>query len=179
MSYQDALERLGTTAERSILAELGRYTSGQISLDTFVDLAATVVALGQQQGRLAAELAVLAWLQSIGAAPVPVAAPPIEHYMDSKRVRDAIWTVVGSGAQEQLEMRLGRLAHAETVESSQRAFNEALQRSGLAEGWIRGLEAGACQLCRWWWREGQAWPVDHVMPTHKGCTCTPIPVEKK
>lgn len=179
MSYQDALERLGTTAEKSILAELGRYTSGQISLDMFVDLAATVVALGQQQGRLAAELAVLAWLQSIGAAPVPVAAPPIEHYMNSRRVRDAIWTVVGSGAQEQLEHRLGRLAHAETVESSQRAFNEALARSGLAEGWIRGLESGACQLCRWWWREGQAWPVDHVMPTHKGCTCTPIPVEKE
>src|SRR5699024_2639931 len=100
MSYQDALEQLGSTAERSILNELRRYTSGQISLDTFVDLAATIVALGQQQGRMAAEVSLLAWLQSIGAAAVPVAAPPIDHYMNSDRVRDAIWTVVGTGVEE-------------------------------------------------------------------------------
>src|SRR5699024_10030282 len=114
-----------------------------------------------------------------GAAPVPVAAPPIEHYMNSDRVRDAIWTVVGTGVEEQLEMRLGRLAHAETVESSQRAFNEALERSGLAEGWIRRLESGACPLCRWGEHEAQSAPIDHARTTHKVCTCTPIPVEKK
>ena len=43
-------------------------------------------------------------------------------------------------------------------------------------GWTRGLNSGACQLCQWWSRDRQVWPLDHRMPTHKGCGCYPVPV---
>lgn len=177
MTYQEALTRLGESTERAVLAELQNYYAGVISLDQFVDLAGTVVMLGQQQGRIAAELSLVAWLQGIGAAADPIAAAPLAHFQDHGRIRDALWTITAGGGNDQVKNRLSRMAYSETVESSQRAFLEALKESNHAGGWVRGLEPGACQLCRWWSRDGQEWPVDHVMPTHPGCTCTPIPVE--
>ena len=74
------------------------------------------------------------------------------------------------------EAIIARLARAETFTAGQSAYSDGIASSPHTKGWIRGLEPDACQLCRWWWREGRVWPKAHPMPTHKGCTCSPIPV---
>lgn len=177
MTYQEVLQNLGETTERALVSHLQQYLDGSITLDMLTDLSVVVISTAQQQGRIAAELSFLAWLQSAGFAAEPVAAAQVAHYADTGRLRKAVGTVVGTGVldPEVTAQRLGRLAYSEAVESSQAAFAEAMRESGKVEGWTRGLEPGACELCRWWSREGRVWPVDHTMPTHKGCTCTPVP----
>lgn len=182
MSYQEALDNIGKTTERALVSSYQRVVAGAMSMALFQDLAVTLIALGQAQGRMAAEVSFLAWLQAtIGADALPVAAAPLPHYRDEKRLRKAIVTVTEKGDLDQaaVESQLGRLAFAETVESSQRAFGEAMEQSPHAESWVRGLEPKACELCVWWWRDGRVWPKSHSMPTHKGCTCTPIPSQEE
>lgn len=177
MSYMEALERLGKTTEREIRRLFGLYLGAEITANLFVDLGTVAVSLGQQQGRYMAELSLLAWLDAHKGSARPVAAPPIEHYHDSGRVRKGLETVIGDGIidPDETARRLERLAFSETVESSQRAFGAAMAKAPEVKGWTRGLEPDACQLCNWWSRDGRIWPADHTMPTHKGCVCTPIP----
>lgn len=186
MTYQEALQRLGETTERSLLSLFGQYRSGMLTHDHFIRLGAQVIDLAHQQGRMVAEVSLLSWLRTVDPEAVPVAAPAHDHYSDVARLERAMQTTVpspaataGDDAAAEAARRLGRLAYAESVESSQQAFHEGMLRTALVEGWTRGLEPGACQLCRWWWREGQVWPKEHRMPTHKGCTCTPIPRTRK
>lgn len=74
--------------------------------------------------------------------------------------------------------RWERLARSEPLEAAARAYSDGVRRSPHVTGWTRGLSANACQLCRWWSRDGKVWPDDHPMPTHKGCTCNPAPVTR-
>lgn len=180
MSYQEILDNIGATTERALVREYKRFLAGEISAKTFTDLGVVLIGTGQAQGRMAAEVALMSWLQeTVTSTAVPVAAKALEHYQDLDRLERALGTVLTTGAldAETIEKQLGRLAYAETVEASQRAFQEGMKKSDQVGGWIRGLEPNSCQLCQWWSRDGQVWPVDHQMPTHKGCTCTPIPTE--
>ena len=181
MSYMESLERLGDSTEREVSRLFSLYTAGSVTRDEFVDLATVAVSLGQQQGRAMAEVSLLAWLDAAGVVASPVAAQPIAHYTDSERVRKALHTVMGAGVLEPdvIEKQLRRLSFSETVESSQRAFAKAMHESGQVEGWTRGVETGACELCIWWEADGRVWPTEHSMPTHKGCVCTPIPQTPK
>lgn len=183
MTYQEALQRLGETTERSLLSLFGQYRSGMLTHDQFIRLGAQVIGVAHQQGRMVAELSLLSWLRTVDPEAVPVAAPAHDHYTDVARLERALQTTAPAAGDDaaaaEASRRLGRLAYAESVESSQQAFHEGMLRTALVEGWTRGLEPDACQLCRWWWREGQVWPKEHRMPTHKGCTCTPIPRTRK
>lgn len=180
MSYQEILQNIGDTVERSLVSEFKRFISGEITAAQFIDLGVVLVSTGQAQGRMAAEVALMSWLQAtVEATATPVAAAPLAHYQNTQRLEKALGTIVTTGAldAETIERQLGRLAYSETVESSQRAFQEAMRDSLDVAGWTRGLEPNACELCQWWSRDGQVWPVSHIMPTHKGCTCVPVPTK--
>lgn len=181
MSYMEALGNLGQTTERELVRLFNEYLAGSILAAQFVDLATVAVSLGQAQGRMLAEVSLLAWMQARGVRVEPVAAHRLAHYADSERVRKGLETIVAAGVLEPdtASTRLKRFGYAETVEASQRAFGQAMKESPHVGGWVRGLEPDACELCVWWAREGRVWPSDHSMPTHKGCICTPIPVEEQ
>lgn len=179
MSYQQALENLGKTTERAVLRDFGSYLDDRITLQTFVELSTVTISAAQQQGRYAAELALMSWLQAAGLEPVPAAAPVIEHYADSERVRTGLNTIVSLGVidPDHVGNQLRRIAYAETVESSQQSFSEILRRSEYVDGWTRATEADACELCEHWARGGKTFGTDQPMPTHKGCTCTQVPTK--
>lgn len=101
--------------------------------------------------------------------------PVDPHYTDLHRLHRAVVTATADPDQYDVLMRLARLARAEYGEAGQRGYQKALQADTRIRGWTRGLEPDACQLCRWWWREGRVWPKGHAMPTHPGCMCTPVP----
>lgn len=80
---------------------------------------------------------------------------------------------------ERVVMRVTRLAKSEVARAAQEATQEAMKHEPLVIGWRRQMESDACQLCRWWSREGKVWPVSHRMPTHKGCMCSQEVVVKE
>lgn len=68
--------------------------------------------------------------------------------------------------------RVERLGRSEVTETWQQTMTKRHQSMKTAGGWTRKLESTACQLCTWWSRDGQRWPLSHGLATHKGCTCT-------
>lgn len=85
-----------------------------------------------------------------------------------------------SPPEDTLRMKLERLVTNDYYFTAQETTHQAMQaQDNLIIGWTRDMEATACQLCRWWDRDGRVWPVTHRMPTHKGCACSQKPVIKK
>lgn len=151
------------------------YSKGLIDLVTFQTGMAAVVTDANATGGAVGTLALAAELTSqmgVLIAPEPVSAPA--HLLNPGRVEKAVDTILRRD--ENPEMQLSRIANTEPVEAAQGAYGEGIARSKLLEGWERGLEVDACQLCTWWWREGRTWPKEHRMPTHKGCRCMQRPV---
>lgn len=112
-----------------------------------------------------------------GAAPGTGSGPDLAHQVSTDRLRKAAGTVLERldladlATLATVEMGAERLARAEAVKAAQTDYGSTMASSEDTGGWIRELEPDACQLCRWWSREGKKWPADHPMPTHTGCTC--------
>ncbi|MEQ4567994.1 hypothetical protein [Paenarthrobacter sp. CAP02] len=173
MTYEETIKALGAGSEKIILQLWQAVQDGRLGLDDFHDIAAQAIALANQQGRAAAELALSGFLTAATGEAVIPGTILVDAVDDAGRLVKAMQTITASNLDT--VMQLARVAKAEPMEAAARQFTEGIARSPKATGWVRGLEGDACQLCVWWWREGRTWPKDHPMPTHKGCACTPIP----
>lgn len=70
--------------------------------------------------------------------------------------------------------RLERLAQNEPLQAAQKAAGEALAKQKPPQGylgWVRQLNATACQLCRFWNRDDRVWPQSYKMARHTNCAC--------
>lgn len=151
------------------------FSAGRIDVATFQTAAAALVASANVSGGMVGSLALAANLTTrLGAvvAPEPVSLPSWK--VAPGRLEKAVGTILSGSGDPRVQ--LSRLGRAEPVEAVQDGYTGAIARSKLLQGWIRGLEPDACELCTWWWREGRVWPRDHIMPRHKGCECMPEPV---
>ena len=176
MSYRDELLALGTKTEKVVVEIYRRFTAGLIDRETTVTIIADIIAAANSRAVALADLALAA--QLMADVQVPVATAGIVRPADdvTRLAKAASTVLVTAEASDVPEAIVARLARSEPFTASQEAFTDAVEASGITQGWIRGMSPGACQLCRWWWREGRVWPKQHRMPTHPGCTCTPIPV---
>jgi hypothetical protein len=178
MTYRDTLTTLADQSENQALTLFSQLDV--LGAEMFAAMLAALIA--QHNGRAAAlaELALAAELMTQLRTPVPVAALPAAttaHYLDVERLRKAATTVLDAADTSEVpEAIVGRLARSEPLETAANTYSQAMRRAPLVKGWVRQLSPTACQLCRWWWREGRVWPAEHPMPVHKGCTCTPKPV---
>lgn len=173
MTYEEKLVQLSEGTARGALQLLAAWQDGRLDRATFLDLVRGIIATGNAQARALAELALRAYLEQALAAPEPVTvAPPVVD--DRPRLHKALETVLASNLDT--AMQVERLARNEPLEAATGAFSDGMKRNKRrVSGWTRGLEADACELCRWWWREGRVWRPDHPMPRHVGCTCHPVP----
>ncbi|QIX27506.1 hypothetical protein ncot_13475 [Nocardioides sp. JQ2195] len=173
MAYRDSLKALAAETEAQVLAAYAAFLAGRMNAEAFVAILAAYIAAGNVKAYSLADLS-LAMSLSVELG-TPVAAlgvsPPAD---DADRLAKAAHTLLA--VDELATARVGRLARSEPLEAAARAYSAAMNKSPHVAGWVRNVSGGACQLCTWWWREGQVWPADHEMPTHKGCTCTPQPV---
>lgn len=178
MSFRDELLALGGRAEASVIEVYRRFLDATITRDQAVELLAVLVQKYNLRAATLADLSLSATLMVETATPVPVTATTRATELD--RLSKAASTVlVVAETSEVPEAIVARLARAETFNAGQNAYTEGIATSKATRGWIRGISPNCCQLCRWWWREGRVWPKDHPMPTHKGCTCSPIPVVRE
>lgn len=176
MSYREELVALGERSEKALIEIYRRYTAGLIDRDTAVTIIADILGAANSQAAALADVALAAQLMADVQVPVATAGV-MRPASDLERLAKAAGTLLTvAEASEVPESIVARIARSEPYEASQRAFTEAVEKSGITKGWIRGLEPDGCQLCRWWWRDGRVWPKDHPMPRHTGCACTPIPV---
>jgi len=119
----------------------------------------------------------------------PVTAKGLLPTDDSERLLKAAETVMED--RDPVE-RVERLARSEPIGKAQTAVTDAMEgrkgSRGKFFGWVRQLNAGACEVCRRWERGGRVWPADHWMPRHPNCVCVqriiqtttpPKPVRKR
>lgn len=169
--YEETIRQLGQSAERILIQLWQAVEEGRLPVADFPEVAARILAVANEQGRAAAEIAFNGYMTAAtGQVRVPAAVPVVDN---TARLTKALATIAASD-QDTL-MQLARIANAEPLEAAARRFSESIRADRRVKGWVRQLEPNACQLCVWWWREGRTWPKEHPMPTHKGCTCHPLP----
>ena len=173
MSYRDTLLRLSGRAEEQARALFAAWEAGKVDDDTFAALLAAIVAAANNRAAALADLS-LATAVTVAlrrpVAPMGIAPPT----SDPERLEKAAKTLLA--VENLTPERVARLARAEPLETAARSYSTGIARSPHVRGWRRGLSGSACQLCTWWSRGGQVWPADHPMPTHKGCSCSPVPI---
>lgn len=169
------LQQLGERTARQVLQLLDQLDAGLLTADQLPELAAVLVKLGADQ---AAVLTLGDLVRELADAGAPAGAlPPVSGVTAHSTLAGAELAAgtVMAGPVEQRRARLERLARGAVARAGQDSREQAISRSPLVEGWTRGLDSTACQLCRWWWREGRVWPKQHQMPRHPGCTCVQVP----
>lgn len=95
----------------------------------------------------------------------------VQAAAERERLGAAVDTILADGLTDAAEMRVGRLALAESIEAARGRTAELMTGTEEIEGWTRQLDSDPCELCTWWARDARIWPASHTMPTHKGCAC--------
>jgi len=175
MTWRQLLIKLAERSAGEALAVFDEFDAGAIGVEEFVGLIARGVTIYNLRATGLADVALAGLLTARLKRPVlPVGIEPPD---DLERLTEAARTLNAAlDATPDPRARVARLARSEPLTAAQRAYGEAMAASPHVSGWRRGLSPAACQLCRWWARDGRVFPADHPMPHHKGCTCTPIPI---
>ncbi len=174
MSYHDQLDQATAESAAHVLAALALYEAGHLTGDTLAAVIAAYIAAANSRAAALADLSLAAVLTTrLGTPVAPLGI--VRPADDPDRLDQAAHTILAS-PNGLSPGRWERLARAEPIRAAADAYSAAIGRSRAVTGWRRGLSPAACQLCRWWWREGRIWPADHPMPRHTGCTCTPEPI---
>lgn len=175
--FEDMLERLGGQGRAAAINTYELYQAGLIDRTTFIDVASELIQHINEVGATYGQLAYHGTAEILTGEALDVqrvAAAPVRARTTRDGLATALTTILDSDVAD-LAMNLGRLAYVTTIEETQDGYADEMERDPRVEGWERGLDATACELCVWWWREGRIWPKDHPMPRHKGCKCQQIP----
>lgn len=175
MSYRETLVKLGDETERKVLNLYRLMIDGQLTRDETLGLMTALIGKANARAVVLADMSLAATLTLETARPVPALGLVAEQ--DQSGVRKAVGTVLTAATTTpDPEGRIGRLARSAPYYAASQAYSEGISKAKGVTGWVRDLEPGACQMCRWWYRDGRVWPQNHKMPTHTGCTCSPRPV---
>lgn len=173
----DAWAELGQRAGDDAVELVRRLLETGASLEEIADALAVLVGAHNSAAGAVAEALAAEQLAAWGAAAPPDSATGLAHQLNADRLRQAAGTVLERldladlATLATVEIGAERLARAEAVKAAQANYGSTMASSEDTGGWVRQLEPDACQLCRWWSRDGKTWPSDHPMPTHTGCTC--------
>ena len=175
MAYRETLHTLAGQTEAQVVAAFEQYDAGKLDEAAFVALVAAYVAAANNQAASLADLSLALTLTVAMAEPVvPMGLTPPAG--DAERLYRAAKTLVARLPDSpDPRARVARLGRAEPLRPL-RGSTPRHAASEVTTGWVRGVDGDPCQLCTWWERDGRVWPKDHTMPTHPGCSCTPIPV---
>lgn len=165
MTYEDDLAELAADMATRISAML----TADLPADELAELVARMLATADDQARA------LAWQYFAGnqyaaIGTTPALAPAGAHPQMAT-------LTAGVNRALALDDPAGKLSQIVHRLTSWHAADETARqmRRSRARGWTRGIERAACQMCRWWEREGRIWPADHRMPRHTGCRCQQVP----
>ena len=169
------LERLGSQGREAVLNTYSLYDAGLIGYDTFIDVASELLQHINERSAVFGH-ASYAQVRAIlleTAVELPATATPTASTTKGA-LAQSIQTIL-EGEPERIVGRLERLGYVLPIESTQDSYSAALVDDQWVEGWQRGLNDDACQLCQWWSWDGRIWPKVQPFQKHKGCKCQQIP----
>lgn len=184
--FQEQIELLGADTARVVMQVYDNMRSAGIPRHEIVAtlgmVTFTAALQGQQLGRdeLARNLvakgidpadAVTTAAVTIGATGTPAAAGRLDA--KTKIVESLL---AEEQPEQQLNMRLERLAKNDAMESVQIGYTHGMRESTNVAGYRRVLEASACELCVWLYRGGFVYAPQRPLTTHKGCVCSAEPL---
>lgn len=168
------LDGLTTSQKERVRVALASLEEGLLTSSEFVDVVASIVLSGNARaysiGAALARSLIENQTGLVETTPASIAG----HALDTERVRSGLATILATD--KDTLMQLQRLAGNEAQQAATDGSSDVLAASQRATGWVRELDADACQLCRWWWRDGRVWRTNHPMPRHPGCGCQQTPV---
>ena len=178
LRYEDMLERLGDQGRQAIIDTYQLWQDGYVSRETFLSVSSELLQHINEQatvyGSLSYEqLAAFLADQEINNVAALTHKPQVTT--SRSKIQQSLETIL-VGEPEQILMRLDRLGYVLPIQETQRAYEQSLGADDRVEGWTRGMDDNACQLCVWWWREGRHWPKNHPFQSHNGCKCQQVPV---
>lgn len=182
--FEELLGPLSASTERRVSVLVAAYldTDQTITLDELVGGVADTISASRSQARLNALALVQEAVETLRGTTYLLGSTAAQNGLESAQAAAKLTAVIhdvvtdGQDNAESLDMRLTRLARGEITHAAQDTTHEALAAEPAVDGWVRDLDAGACQLCQWWSRDGRVWDTGHQMPTHKGCSCRQLPV---
>lgn len=177
MTFDEILERAGRTTAQGVSFQFDLYRQGRISRDALQSTVLTLLDLSATQGANFGQVAYAQYAEAItGERPRRIATTATTVANNHKSViRKSVDTVFSKSDLDNVAAAAVALGESLPLQAIQESYGDALGRDERVEGWERGLEPQACEMCVWWWREGALWPKDHPMPTHKGCRCQQLP----
>ncbi|MGG5172678.1 hypothetical protein ACQR35_10935 [Pseudarthrobacter sp. J1738] len=178
MSYVEALTGLGAATEAKAVTIFELFQAGQLTKAQTVATMASLISKANLQAASLADLSLAATLTLQTGAAVPATGITIRS--GSVLVARGIREILDTPPKEaDMLMRIQRIARTAPIDSGARAYSKAIKSQPRVQGWTRGLSPKACQLCRWWWRDGQVFSASKSMAHHPGCTCIQIPTVKE
>lgn len=176
MSYEDTLKRLGNSTARSLLAIFEQWQDAQITTAVANQLMRTVLLTAKQQGANFGVLSFQAFMKTTtGVAGVLQADMQALTAAEVAAMQQRIDEILG-GPVADMPLALERMGFNSPVRSTTESFRRAMIKDGRSEGYIRGLESTACEICQWIYKDGHVYPVDKPMWRHPGCVCAQVPI---
>lgn len=176
-AFRDGVARLADRTEREIASLYARFVNGELDRDTFVGMAAAVIARARVRGVSLADMALTAQvIRALGDVDVPLGITPPDNDVD--RLQLSVATVLedrpdyidtDARLEESRRARLVRLARDSSAESSTWAMRLAMLERGI-RGWIRETDANPCVMCQNL-ADGVVRSPRVVMKRHTGCCC--------
>lgn len=168
------LDALTTSQKERVRVALASLEEGLLTSSEFVDVVASIVLAGNARAYSIGAALARSLIENQTGLVETTPASTAGHALDTERVRSGLTTILATD--KDTLMQLQRLAGNEVQQAATDGSSDVLATSGRATGWVRELDADACQLCRWWWRDGRVWRTNHPMPRHPGCGCQQTPV---
>lgn len=175
MSFETEIASIVKKATGQAAKLVTMFEAGDIGLQLFLDSMGQLVDQARAQGSAKAVQVLRAYVES--ALDTPVVISPSIPPADFQRLTQALTTILGSD--KDTLMQVERLIRGETTKAAQDAYGDSMQNIPEVEGWVRGLDSAACELCHWWWREGRVFHPSTPMQRHTGCMCHQVPTIKK
>jgi hypothetical protein len=175
--YQGRTERLVSSTQRRVAAVWAAFQAGKVTQAEARKLIAAIIDHANGTAVGAADRFIADQIEH--AAGVPVPARGHRPKDDISRLHKAVGTVLTeaaaweAGDTDSPLMRLHRLARSEPLHAGHESASAAMRSHDQVRGWVRQMDANACELCQWWYRDGRTWPDDHPFQSHQGCGCQP------
>lgn len=176
-AFRDGVTRLANQTEKEIAALYARLEQGSIDRDTFVVLAARVIARARARGVSLADLALAAEaIRQIGEASGPLGLTPLDG--DRERLEGSVASVLDERPdhiddrerlRESQRARLARLARDSSAEAATWGMRLAMIERGV-RGWVRETDADPCPVCTNL-ADGVVRSPRVTMLRHTGCAC--------
>lgn len=177
---EEELNRLSSEQVERVRTAWASFTEGLLVVEEFLQIVSAMILTGNATGyALGATVARSVIEAEVG----DVELTPVRqdlHHLDEDRIVTALETILDAEEQD-TEMQLERLADNEPKQAATDGSQDVIRSSDRVVGWVRDINADACELCFWLRKEhlrpgGYIYPPEKPMHKHVGCTCEQTPV---